>query len=379
MTLSRRSTRERRAIRNPLQHGYRVIHIPARRTASGERRVEPGKKGSAAIVFVQDGNIVAWDEAAGRGETIYIAGDVTRVELSDDGELVAFVRISIIESDGGRRLEDSSPGGSSDGRNRARGEAPSPPASCVGDWGSPSPRASSSLRFNGFRIRTGCSTPSVFPIPPFPLACTWSMWIPWQRAEIMPTGDSVVFMPSPDGAYIGLMRWPEPVPSFPRQRGVRRRRPGALPSIARRRAQSRPGWTEDSAAFLVREFEPSGQRSTIWRSRLAGPPSRCLRCAATGSSLRPTEPSVSAVLVPPGARCSRPGGSWTASSMIMGPLAVLPRSSGSVLVPGQHGLCRRLCRDALAALPERGASDRGLVFLRSRFRGTYPIALVARP
>jgi hypothetical protein len=53
-----------------------------------------GTVGSAVVVFVKDGDIVVWDEATGQSQTIIDSGDVIRVELSDDAQLVAFVRRS---------------------------------------------------------------------------------------------------------------------------------------------------------------------------------------------------------------------------------------------------------------------------------------------
>src|SRR3990172_13149451 len=43
----------------------------------------------AVVTYVQDGNLLVWDQATGQRQTIFDSGDVTRVELSDDGRLVA--------------------------------------------------------------------------------------------------------------------------------------------------------------------------------------------------------------------------------------------------------------------------------------------------
>ena len=47
---------------------------------------------SALVAFVKDGNVQIWDEATGQSRTIFDSGDVTSVTISDDGELVAFLR-----------------------------------------------------------------------------------------------------------------------------------------------------------------------------------------------------------------------------------------------------------------------------------------------
>jgi hypothetical protein len=49
-------------------------------------------------VYVKDGDILAWDEATGESRTIFDAGDVIRVEPSDDGQLVAFLRRSVVQT-----------------------------------------------------------------------------------------------------------------------------------------------------------------------------------------------------------------------------------------------------------------------------------------
>jgi len=62
---------------------------------------------SALVAFVKDGNIQVWDEATGQSETIFDSGDVIRVELSDDGQLAAFLRRSYFQADGFDRHEQS--------------------------------------------------------------------------------------------------------------------------------------------------------------------------------------------------------------------------------------------------------------------------------
>lgn len=53
--------------------------------------------GSAVVAFVKDGNIQVWEEATGQSETIFDAGDAIDVTLSDDGQVIAFLRRSVIQ------------------------------------------------------------------------------------------------------------------------------------------------------------------------------------------------------------------------------------------------------------------------------------------
>ncbi len=51
---------------------------------------------SALVAFIKDGDIHVWDEATGQSQTILSAGDVIAVTMSDDGQVVAFLRRSVV-------------------------------------------------------------------------------------------------------------------------------------------------------------------------------------------------------------------------------------------------------------------------------------------
>jgi hypothetical protein len=57
-------------------------------------------QGTAAVAFVQDGDLWVWSEATGQTQILIDARDVIRVKLSDDGELAAFVRRSYFAAGG---------------------------------------------------------------------------------------------------------------------------------------------------------------------------------------------------------------------------------------------------------------------------------------
>ena len=50
-----------------------------------------------AVAFVKDGNIQLWDESTGQTQTILNAGDVIAVKMSDDGQVIAFLRRSAVQ------------------------------------------------------------------------------------------------------------------------------------------------------------------------------------------------------------------------------------------------------------------------------------------
>ena len=67
---------------------------PTSPPASTEPTRAPGT--GALVAFVQGGDVKVWEEATGRIDTIVESGDVIRVTMSDDGQVLAFLRRSII-------------------------------------------------------------------------------------------------------------------------------------------------------------------------------------------------------------------------------------------------------------------------------------------
>ena len=51
----------------------------------------PGN-GRALVAYTREGNVFVWDEATGQSKTIFASGDVSRVAMSDDGQVIALVR-----------------------------------------------------------------------------------------------------------------------------------------------------------------------------------------------------------------------------------------------------------------------------------------------
>jgi WD40 repeat protein len=66
-----------------------------------------GARGSAVVVFAKDGDIIVWDETTGESQVIIDSGDMIQVTLSDDGQLVAFVRRIPSEAGGSQQQESA--------------------------------------------------------------------------------------------------------------------------------------------------------------------------------------------------------------------------------------------------------------------------------
>jgi hypothetical protein len=51
----------------------------------------------AQVAFVKDGRVLMWDEATGQTQTLFDAGDAISVSVSDDGQVLAFLRRSVVQ------------------------------------------------------------------------------------------------------------------------------------------------------------------------------------------------------------------------------------------------------------------------------------------
>ena len=228
--------------------------------------------GSAVVAYVKDGDVLVWEETTGQSQTVFDAGDVTQVEISDDGRLVAFVR---------RMLPDGNPryGRSSlwvvdrDGAN---------PRELVSDA--------------QLRSRLGASEtddtdfPEVAWIPGTHRLLYSVMFFPayiyssgvylvdadtLASAELVPVGESADFAGSPDGEQVALLS--ETGPFFVKvddalsgqvaftypSGGISG--PGQYSLRAGSGIPSLKAWTQDSSAVLIRgPIAPGGNLTTRW-------------------------------------------------------------------------------------------------------------------
>lgn len=54
----------------------------------------PASEARVLVAYVKDGDVFVWDEATGQSKTVFPSGDVTRADMSDDGQVIALVRQS---------------------------------------------------------------------------------------------------------------------------------------------------------------------------------------------------------------------------------------------------------------------------------------------
>jgi hypothetical protein len=76
-------------------------------TALPSPAAAPSNGPGLVVAFVKDGNIQLWDQSTGQVQTILDTGDVIAVTMSDDGQVIAFVRRSAVQRTEEEWLEQS--------------------------------------------------------------------------------------------------------------------------------------------------------------------------------------------------------------------------------------------------------------------------------
>lgn len=77
-------------------------------TALPSPAAAPSNESWLAVAFVKGGNIQLWDESTGQIQTILNTGDVIAVTMSDDGQVIAFLRRSVVQLTESEWFEQSS-------------------------------------------------------------------------------------------------------------------------------------------------------------------------------------------------------------------------------------------------------------------------------
>ncbi|HET9590339.1 MAG TPA: hypothetical protein VFO91_16245, partial [Anaerolineales bacterium] len=55
----------------------------------------PAVEETLLVAFARDGDLQLWDSASNQSRTLVKAGDITTVRMSDDGQVIAFLRRSL--------------------------------------------------------------------------------------------------------------------------------------------------------------------------------------------------------------------------------------------------------------------------------------------
>jgi dipeptidyl aminopeptidase/acylaminoacyl peptidase len=234
------------------------------------------------VAFVEDGNIQVWEEVSGAVETIFHGGDVIAVTMSADGQVVAFLRRSVVsrseidwyeqsalwavDPDGGNARQLVSAEALRTALNASDTDSTNFPQL---EWIPGTHR----LLYSGWRYLVQAEGEShAIPEGLF-LVDTDS----GASTVIVPPGGNYRFAPSPDGQQVALLS--------PTGLGfVNADGSGLRPDVLTFGQAGAPGplfptgvWTQDSRAFLITgSFDwdlASGTNFTIWRVPADGSPS----------------------------------------------------------------------------------------------------------
>jgi len=253
-------------------------------TALPSPAVAPSNESWLAVAFVKDGNIQLWDESTGQIQTILNTGDVIAVTMSDDGQVIAFLRRSVVQLTEGEWFEQSAlwavdrNGGNprelvSAESLRQRLNAAERDSTNIPEmeW---IPRTHR-LLFSGWRYIVQAEGESH--------AVPEGLYLADADARtdtiLVPAGNNLHFVPSPDGGQVALM--------FPKSLGFINV-DGSNPrwDVLAYSSLLLPGpvfptgvWTRDSQAFVITasfENTSTGINFTVWRAPVDGSPPETL-------------------------------------------------------------------------------------------------------
>jgi len=236
---------------------------------------------TAVVVFVKDGDLLAWDEATGQTETLFAAADAISVTMSDDGQVVVFLRRSVVQRAENEWYEQSALWAVDRNGENARPLVSEEElrrllnASEIDSTNIPQMAwipGTHRLLYSGWTYLVQAEGEShavpegLYQVDTDTVA----------NAVLVPDGSNLRFLPSPDGEQIALMSLTGL--SFVNPDGSNRREDVLTYSQVGMAAPLFPTgvWTEDSRAFLITgslEADPTvGFGFSIWRVPVDGSP-----------------------------------------------------------------------------------------------------------
>ncbi len=238
----------------------------------------PSNESGLTVAFVRDGNIQLWNESTGQIQTILDTGDVIAVTMSDDGQVIAFLRRSVVQLAAGEWFEQSALWAANrNGSNprelvsaeslRQRLKAAERDSTNVPqmEW---IPRTHR-LLFSGWKYIVQAEGESH--------AVPEGLYLADADARtdtiLVPAGNNLHFVPSPDGGQVALMS-PNSL-GFINVDGSNQRS-----DVLTYSSLLLPGpvfptgvWTRDSRAFVITasfENTSAGMNFTVWRVPVDG-------------------------------------------------------------------------------------------------------------
>jgi streptogramin lyase len=243
--------------------------VPAASSESGH---------TAVVVYVKDGSILVWDEATRQTETIYTQGDAVNLTMSNDGQLIAFLRRAVIQRTADEWFEQSSlwamdrSGGNQ--RELISAEALRGLLNAEESDSSNIPQmewipGTHRLIYTAWTYFVQAEGEShAFPDGLYVVDADTG-----ENTVLLPAGNSLEFLPAPDGQKIALIS--TTALGFIHVDGSNYR-PDALPYVqVGMVTQDFPKgvWTQDSSGFLIAgvfDLDPITRSSAIWRVPMGG-------------------------------------------------------------------------------------------------------------
>jgi hypothetical protein len=233
------------------------------------------------VVFVKDGDILVWEEASGESRTIFEGGDAIAVDLSDDGQIAALLRRSVVTRTELDWYEQSALWAVDlDGQNARELVSAETLRGLLGASDTDSTNipqmewipGTHRLLYSGWRYFVLAEGESHALPEGLYLVDTDSA----ENTVIVPAGANYRFWPSPNGQQIALtsptgLSFVQPDGSDLRMDVLALERAGAPGPVFPTGA-----WTQDSRAFLVTgsfDWDPVTETNfTIWRVPVDGSP-----------------------------------------------------------------------------------------------------------
>ena len=238
----------------------------------------PVNESGLTVAFVRDGNIQLWNEPTGQIQTILNTGDVIAVTMSDDGQVIAFLRRSVVQLTEGEWFEQSAlwavDRNGENSRELVSAESLRQRLNAAERDSTNIPQmewipGTHHLLFSGWRYFVMAEGESHAVPEGLSLVDADAL----TDVALIPSGNNLRFAPSPDGRQVALMS-PDSLGFINMDGSNQRSDVLTYPSLGLAGPLFPSGvWTRDSSAFLITapvETTGAGMDFAVWRVPVDG-------------------------------------------------------------------------------------------------------------
>lgn len=247
-------------------------------TALPSPAAAPSNESGLTVAFVREGNIQLWNESTGQTQTIVNTGDVIAVTMSDDGQVIAFLRRSVVQLAAGEWLEQSAlwavDRNGENSRELVSAESLRQRLNAAERDSTNIPQmewipGTHHLLFSGWRYFVMAEGESHAVPEGLSLVDADAL----TDVALIPSGNNLRFAPSPDGRQVALMS-PDSLGFINMDGSNQRSDVLTYPSLGLAGPLFPSGvWTRDSSAFLITapvETTGAGMDFAVWRVPVDG-------------------------------------------------------------------------------------------------------------